>query len=290
MDIVRSVLERRGGVLRRRDLLAEGVTDRQLSRAVRNGSVIRARQGWYAVPGLPHLVVRALRVGGFVAGLTALESYGVWVPRRGDDPLQMARNAARFAERVDAAQARIRWGAVAHPVPDASRSAWRVPLLEALAQVLAVCDRMTAVALADSILNLGLAHSEAVRAVFDAARAPVPTWFAAVDGRADAGGETVARLRLVDAGIAVEPQYVVPGAGPFDLRVSARGLLEIDGRAHHDSTEAFLRDREKDLLAAEWGFTVLRITYEQLERQWPVCLAIIRRWNAEHGRFLDTEG
>ena len=149
MAAVRVTLEQAGGVLRRRDLLARGISDWQISVALRAGEIVRARQGWFAVPVLPDTVMRALSVGGFVAGMAALESYGVWIPGGRDHRILMARNASRFSRRARSAGAEIVWGAATHPDPTSRRSSWRAAPLEAFAQVLSTCDRDTAIVLAD---------------------------------------------------------------------------------------------------------------------------------------------
>lgn len=283
MDGVRAAIDEAGGVLRRRDLLQLGFSDRRIASALRSGAIVRARQGWFANPDLTPIVMDALRVGGYLSGAAALETYGVWMPERPSRSLQVPRNASRNGKRLQNVRTSVHWGAEAHPDPSSPRPVWRAQPAEAFAQVLRTCSRDAAVIIADSMINIGLESREVLRGIFLRSGERVAGWFGLVDERADAGGETLARLRLGDAGILAVPQFVIPGGGPFDLRVSARGLLEVDGREHHDSSEAFFRDREKDLRAAVWEFEVLRLTYAQLRDQWPTCLAVFRRWCDEHG-------
>ncbi|WP_284231064.1 hypothetical protein [Arenivirga flava] len=154
--------------------------------------------------------------------------------------------------------------------------AWRDGPVEALAVVLSRCDLEEAIVLADSIIHLGLADGATVLSTFANAPHRVRAWATLIDGRAEAGGETIARLRLLEVGIHATPQFRLPGAGPYDLRCGPSCLMEIDGRAHHDDPVAFERDRAKDLVARLWGYDVVRITYRQLRDDWPACVAAVR--------------
>lgn len=269
------VLHRHRGVLRRADLLAHGVSDARIRVAVRGGALIRARRGWYLAPAAPSEAVEAVARGGRLTGRSALRSYGVWTPGPHRLEIRVAANAARLRDEQTRG-APVRWSGTLRRPSTGSADAWRDEPLEALAEVIRTCTREEAVVLADSLIHLRLVSRAAVLAVFDRSSERTRAWGALVDGRAEAGGESIARLRLLDAGIAVIPQFRLPGAGPFDLRCGPRGLLEVDGRAHHDDPAAFERDRAKDLVARLWGFDVVRISYRQLYDDWPACLQAIR--------------
>src|SRR5699024_596747 len=44
--------------------------------------------------------------------------------------------------------------------------------------------------------------------------------------------------------------------------------LEIDGRAHHEQEDAFLRDRRRDLRTVRYGLQILRLSDEQVWTRW----------------------
>lgn len=268
-----------GGVVRRADLLAAGVSDARIRVAVRDGSLVRARRGWYVTPDAPPEAREAIARGGRLAGRSALRSYGVWMPSAHALEMRVPANAGRL--RVEqTAGAVVHWSGDLRRPGSGAEDAWRDGPLEALSVVLRGCGREEAIVLADSIIHLGLASETAVLSTFADGPRRARAWAALVDGRAEAGGETIARLRLQDAGIRAIPQFRLPGVGPYDLRCGASCLMEIDGRAHHDDPPAFERDRAKDLVARLWGYEVVRISYRQLRDDWPACLQAVRAWSA----------
>ncbi|MFC7464561.1 endonuclease domain-containing protein [Brachybacterium sp. GCM10030252] len=68
-------------------------------------------------------------------------------------------------------------------------------------------------------------------------------------------------------GFHVEQQVFVEGAGYVDAYV-AGVFLEIDGRAHHSSPEAFEADRQRDLAVRRHGLQLIRLSYAQTWRTW----------------------
>ncbi len=113
-----------------------------------------------------------------------------------------------------------------------------------------------------------------------------------VDPRAQSGLETKARLGLRALGIPFRSQAEIPGVGCVDLLVGERLVLEMDGEEWHSGPEAYAVDRERDLTLVELGYTVIRLTYDQVMDEWPRVIAVIRarvarrehRWSARHRR------
>ena len=60
---VRALVEEFGGLAQKRQLVDRGAADYDLTRAVKRGDVIRARQGWYTTLEELEPRVRAVRVG-----------------------------------------------------------------------------------------------------------------------------------------------------------------------------------------------------------------------------------
>jgi very-short-patch-repair endonuclease len=78
------------------------------------------------------------------------------------------------------------------------------------------------------------------------------------DARAESPLETLARLELVEGGLAVQPQVHIRGVGRVDLVVEGKLVVETDGREFHDTDDAFARDRKRDRALHGLGFVVLR--------------------------------
>ena len=68
------------GIARYSDLLKTGLRRDDIRRLERLGRIGRVRRGWYAAPGSPPEVIRAVRIGGVLSCVSALRYYGVWVP------------------------------------------------------------------------------------------------------------------------------------------------------------------------------------------------------------------
>lgn len=106
--------------------------------------------------------------------------------------------------------------------------------------------------------------------------------------RAESGIETMARYRLRAKGIRVRTQHEIPGIGRVDLLIGTRLILEVDGCRYHVDPDRFERDRERDRLAAELGYLVVRLSYQQVVYEWERAeesiMSVIRR--REHLRAL----
>jgi very-short-patch-repair endonuclease len=102
-----------------------------------------------------------------------------------------------------------------------------------------------------------------------------------LDGRAESGIETIARIRLRALRIKLQPQVSVPGIGRVDLLIGDRLVLELDGRAWHDRPGDFERDRARDRALTTAGFLVFRASYSQVMDGWPTLerqiLTLVRR-------------
>jgi very-short-patch-repair endonuclease len=276
-----------GRIARRRDLVAAGFVDRELTSAVRAGRILRVRHGWYATTDTAELLRQAVRVGGRLTGVSALRARGLFLPRPDRIHLSVPRNAARLRSRHDRrVRLNPRGGVRVHWSEPSGRSRvpsdWIASDEEALEVVLRTEGREIAVAVCDGLIRYR--GWTAARVAEVVARGPrrVRGWATLVDGRADAWGESVVRLRLGDAGIRFAPQVAVPGCGAFDGRVAARVFVEVDGAQHDEEwtgadPSSFERDHEKDLALAAWGGRVVRVTYRQLVGDWEAVLGSIRR-------------
>lgn len=273
-------------VARRRDLLRAGFTDTDIRRALGAHEIFRVRHGWYARPGTPDPVVRAVRVGGVVSGIEALRLRGLFLPRPDRVDIVVPRNASGLRSPASSRRklahgerVRIHWLDDRRNRLPSSR--WLASEDDALVLILHTASREVAISACDAVVRyLGWSDGR-LDAAFARAPRRVAAWRGLVDGRADSWGETIVRLRLRDAGLAFEPQAHVPGAGAFDGRVSEGVYVEVDGAQHSEEWDGegssrFERDHQKDLALARAGGRSIRMTYDQLEHDWPGCLEAIR--------------
>jgi hypothetical protein len=288
MSALATLIGTTGLFFKRSQLLARGYTDGHLRRELASGTLIRVRKGWYSLPNAPAPAVEAFRVGGRLAGLSALASYGIWTPETPLLHVTVPRHAralrrprdmrARFGA-ADQRRYRVSWtDEVSHRC---NPFVWRTTVIAALIHVLQQHDRVTAIVCLDAALNSG-AHGRPgispadLDAIFDAAPARVQAWRSEVDGRAEAGGETEFRLKTLAAGIPFVPQPVVPGVGRLDGQIGPHTFVEIDGGQWHDTPEAFETDRARDLLIAAKHGRVLRFSYLLLRTRWDDCERAMR--------------
>ncbi len=286
MEPVDRRIRRAGWFLRRRDLLRMGYSDAALRSALARKRIFRVRHGWYSVPAAPESGVRAVRVGGRLTGVSALEAHGIPVPRQTTLHIAVPAHACRLRaptnrhKRLDAGDGTaLYW---ADNPRSTHRSSWLVPVDDALLVVLAHESREVAVACASALMRRRRWSRERVARVFDRAPARARCWLALVSALDDSHGETFVRLWLLDAGIAAEQQVHVDGAGRLDFRLSPNVYLEVDGAQHDprwtgETESSYERDHDRDAVVAAQGGTTLRYTYRQLYGNWAGCLAAIGR-------------
>lgn len=252
-----------------------------LRSAVQSGELFRVRRGYYAFPDAPPELMRCVRVGGLATGPTALPYLGLWKPL--DSKLHVVVPAhARLLRDPDHRMQRLAPESPVHvhwrsgPVqPTMLRFTPLADVTTALVHVVECCTDENAVAVLDSALHTRLL----VRSDLERLRTELPGHRAGligdVNGRAEAGGESLVRYRLHLAGYHVEVQVRIDGVGRVDLLVEGRLVVEVDGRATHDTAEQFEADRRRDRELSIQHLAHLRFTYRQIMLEWPRCLAAI---------------
>lgn len=284
---VERVIRARGGFQRRRDLLALGYRDRDLRAGLARGAIFRVRHGWYSVPTAPDAAVSAIRVGGRLTGIAALETYGLRVPRRATIDIQVPRGACRLRKPTDR-RARLASddGVVIHWTDQArsriAPSSWRVALDDALVFILASEGRDIAVACCSAVARYKGWSEKRMDAVFARAPARVRAWRPLVCALDDSHGETFVRLWVGDAGIPWASQPFVERVGWLDGKVSPHVFIEVDGGQHDPgwtggTPSTWEHDHDRDTTVVIDGGHVLRYTYRQLYTDWPRVLAAISR-------------
>ena len=97
-----------------------------------------------------------------------------------------------------------------------------------------------------------------------------------VDGRAEAGSETLARLMLRVFGKRIELQKEIEGVGRVDLLIDGWLVVECDSRAHHEGWSMQESDRERDLALAARGYATIRPTAKLIFNRPEVLVAAVR--------------
>jgi very-short-patch-repair endonuclease len=249
-----------------RTLRTRGLTRAALDAALRRGDLTRVRRGWYAAPGADPALVAAVRAGGRLSCVTLLRRRGVWAL---DDGMVHVR-VPKGRDVRGASGVRLHWTQDRLEL----ERAWDDPA-DALACAVGCLDLRHAIAVTDSVLNMGLVSIEEVTRRL-AGRARGRAVLARCDPQAESGLETFARLALVSARIRVRSQVVIAGVGRVDLVVGDRLVIELDGAAWHGGTADFERDRLRDRALMARGYLVMRATYHQVLFELPTLVAQVQ--------------
>lgn len=282
------VIDSLGHIATRQQLIARGCSGFDLTIAVRRGQIRRVRQARYSTPGASFEAIVATRVGGMLAGPSAAGSYGLWSGFDRRVHVSVGANSSRLRTNLAPSiqpevltpdvfdrEVVVHWlvgGAVPEPGPEC----WRVPWMTALRQVVAWCDRETAVACLDTAATKFHLTAAALAEIFRDASTAGRLVVAASREGSDSGPESIVRQRLFAAGIRVI-QQVQFGVGRVDMQVEGtRILIEVDSREFHDSPEARERDRVRDAELAALNYVVIRLSYQRIFGDWGWCLRIVR--------------
>ena len=266
-DLTVAEVVRRAGGRAETGLLLQRVPRRALQRALREGDVVHAARGVYALPELPPARAVAVRARGVLSHASAASHYGlkmvaapgavhVTVPHgRRPEPIDGVRHHYRTLSPDDV----TRWG-VTTPLRTVLDCAAVMPFREALA-------------VADSALRDDLVLPDELRAGAAVLQGPFsagPKRVALLaDGRAANPFESALRAVLLDAGITAFVPQVTVRATQTTARVDLaderlRLVVEGDSYTFHGGRAAFSRDcrRYDELVRARW--TVLRFTWEHV--------------------------
>lgn len=88
------------------------------------------------------------------------------------------------------------------------------------------------------------------------------------------GVETLLKRALRDARIPFQ-QQVRLGRYRVDFLVCDWLVIEVDGRAFHDTPRMWAEDAERDFHLAEQGFRVQRFTFHQVRTRMDQCIALV---------------
>jgi very-short-patch-repair endonuclease len=243
------------------DLRAGGASRAGIREALTTGALRRARRDVYLAAGAGESVVAAQRVGGRLDCVSAVAASGIFVldrtrlhvqvePTRGRlrSPVSRRRRLAHDPDVV------VHWRDGAHGV------AHSIPLAEALRVAVSCQSPRASVAMLDNALHQRRISIADLHDIFTGLPAKYAVLASLLDGRSEAGSESIARLLLRGLGCTVQVQVSIDGIGRVDLLVDGWIVVECDSRAHHGGWESQERDRLRDLLLAERGYAVIRPT------------------------------
>lgn len=237
----------------RAELIAHGMSDRRIRRAVDSGELVRLRPGHYADSSVDGRARLAVAAGGRLACLAELRHRGVWVL----DSDQLHIHVPRTASRLRAGDGRVHWRALADP---GHALAGHVSIVDALIQAHSCLDCYAWIASVDSALHLGAVGPSDLPLIAAAVPRRSRRLLALVDRRAESGLESIVRLIALDLGLRVRSQVRFAGVGRVDLVIEDWVVVETDGSAFHDVALS-ARDRGRDARLVAIGRTVLRPGY-----------------------------
>lgn len=265
------ILAALGGSASRAQLLGRGCTRAALKGALDCGLVVLLARGRYALPVAVDPRRSAVRLKGSASHTSAALHWGMAVAKA---PQRPHVTVARSRSRLVAKGVELHWSDLAPQECDDHVTSPRRTVLDC-ARTLPFTEGL---AVADSALRDCLVDAEDLRRHAAALRGPGARLARCVVEHADARSanpfESVLRGLAIDAGLRVEPQFVVRSDHVFarvDLAdVQRRLVLEADSFAFHGGRIALERDcRRYDELVL-LGWRVLRFAWEHvmLEPDW----------------------
>jgi very-short-patch-repair endonuclease len=267
-------------------LEARGVGAATRSTLLREGHLVRLRNGWFARPDADADRARAVRIGGRITCMTALKQEGLWVMPDRRLHVAVRENASRLRcpdnfhrKWDDGAHPDIRLHWTEHEL-DAPASVAVESLSTSIVHLVKCVDRNSAIVTIDSALNTsrGGRRLLSMDDLGNALRLLSPSHeriLDLVDSEAQSGLETLARLRLRGHGIRVRSQVQIDRVGRVDVLIGDRLVLELDSRTHHLG-ENYEKDRTRDLELFRQGFLTLRVSYRRVMFEWPSIEEAIR--------------
>jgi len=283
-----------GGFAQKQQLVARGARDVELTRAVRTGEVLRARQGWYTTHLTDDRAVRAVRVGGRLTGLALIDYLGGWVIDTPPLHVSMAQNAARMRTPTNRYRRLVnRRGVVLHwDPPDvfARGLSWCVALRDALRCVILHESFEQAIAVLDWAMHNNLMDDADLRSLISTLPLPLQSIVEWVDPDCESLPESLSRTRFRLAGHHVTSQVPLETDERIDLVVDGEAGVEVDGKKYH--LNKFYEDRQKDITITLEEYHALRPPAQSVFQQWSrvqgaVNVALRRRGIPPPSRIQD---
>ena len=232
-------------------------------------------------PSAPVEFLRAVRVGGRLAGYSAARSYGIATPPTYPLEVHVPPSASRLRQpndrfkKLDLAAdtsvriCRERLSFDARPDP------FRVSVLDTLRRILLRGDSDDGVAALDSARHRGLVDRVDVELLRRSL--PVSRQFLVDSSRDDVPEylESIARQKLERAGFEVRVQVNVLDERWIDLLIGDRLAIECDGKGKYENGATVDKDRKRDAFLEALGYHVIRLSYAMVLYDWDATLSMI---------------
>jgi very-short-patch-repair endonuclease len=288
MESVEEWVLRAGGVASCDELRDAGYSLRDVDRSVSRDAVQRIRRGWVALPGAAPDVVAAIRAGGVLSCRSVIRLHGIWTGRDGAVHVRVPvfAHLPSVTPNGLVLHRTLRLAAAAPPCGGVDS------ISRAVAHAVLCQHRLDAIASLDSVLHRRLLSRHQVERMIGELPAVYRGYLALTDARAESGTETRVRLGLRAVNIGFRVQVHIDGVGRVDILVGDRLVIEADSREFHTKADDVIRDKRRDLAAAERGYIVLRVNYAHVMDEWPRVIAVVRamvgrgehRWAQRHRR------
>lgn len=255
MDI-RPVLRNRGGAARWLDLREAGISRAAIDAARAAHVVERPHRGVYALPGTPRATVLSVIFRSTLTCVSWCQARGIPVPTsdgRTHVAVPTSRGAGLARQRPVSDVVVHRCGEYAEDLAIAH--------LDAAAHCTTPLEQ---VAVIDGALRMGAISPRDMSELAWGSRERREWVRRRVRGSAQSIGETYMRVALGEAGLRVEPQARIDGAGAVDLLVERAVVVEVDGERYHSNPEQFAKDRDRDRLATLRGLRPMRFTHNEV--------------------------
>lgn len=264
-----------------KELRAAGATITSIRGRIERGEIHRIINGWYGEAQTPGVVVLAMRIGGRLGCVSALELHGAWHPPDcGVHVLFPSHASGRRSAGRDPGESIVRhW----HDGATRTGAAFAVAPLElALSEALRCQPNHFLIAILDSLLHRRLITRNRLEAVVRRAPARVHHLLDHIDARSESGTESITRYRLAICGLASQIQVTLRSHDRLDLEIDGWLAIEIDGRQHHAREAAFTKDRKRVVRVMREGRLVLQFSYATVVYEWDFVVDTIRAVMAQH--------
>jgi len=235
-------LQRLGGVARRNDLLAQGVSGTALRRAAEAGLVTRPVRGTYSLPGTAREKVTAAALRGQLACLSACAAWQIEMVNKPDTPHILV-PADRHPQ--DERLTRVLVNGVHRD--DGFAPGRRVQPVDLAVDHVALCT--------SPLEQLGIIDSARFKRKIDPLYGAELTlgsvhriaWLLKHStGKCQSVAESTAYALLCAGGFAPRLQVSVTRVGRVDFAVGAKHIVEVDGFEEHKKWPKFTDDRRRD--------------------------------------------
>lgn len=249
-----------GGAAHRTDLLRAGVPERAIRRAVDQERVKQIGHGTYALPWTPRDVALATLFRAHIGCVTACKNWGLPTWEDSDRTHLIVPRHRSGSRRGPLESSQVTVHYTSAPL---SSGRW-VPVAQAVDQAGWCTSPVGQLVIVDAALHAGVLLTRDI-AHFEQRDGRRRAWLRRMASRAaESPPETVARVAMTTAGLAVREQVAFPGIGRVDFVVEDAVVVEIDGWAFHGDRDAFEADRARDRQLLGDGMPVMRFTAKQV--------------------------